>query len=176
VRKSLDVFPGDDLFFGYAVTGAGTDKKGAINVLVTVKVFDADGKQVLTRTTPNKGLLALGGDGFTGYAQVNFGTDATPGKYKAIVTVKDLIKDATASFERQVTVKPADFYFVKLRFAYDEKGEAPAPVGGVVGQRLFYTLKVLGFDKSQKKIKVTMKTETSGEPGCRPAHRLSDQP
>lgn len=162
-RKSLDVFPGDEIFFTFFVAGAAVDEKGNVNVTTTVEAFDPDGKQVLNQTGATKGALALGGGGYPGVAQVNFGTGVPIGDYKVTVTVHDLTKDASTSFDRKVSIKPPDFTFIKLHFSYDDKGATPAPVGGVVSQRLFYSLKVLGFDKSQKKIKVVMKVQVLDE-------------
>jgi hypothetical protein len=164
-RKSLDVYPGDDVYFSFVVTGAATDDKGNVDAATTLEAFDADGKQVLNQTAPINGVLALGGESFMAVSHVNFGADVPPGEYKVSVTIKDRIKDGTASFERKVVVKPLDFTFVQLHFAYDEKGATPAPVGGVPLQKLFLAVKAVGFDRSQKKIKVTMKAQVLDEKG-----------
>jgi hypothetical protein len=151
-RKSLDVYPGDQVFFTFAVRGAKVDDKGEVSGLVKLKLADEAGKALLEDQAPLKGALALGGDTLPGKAFVNFGETVKPGTYTLTVTVLDQATRETASFERKLVCKAPAFTIVAPRFSYDDEGKVPAPLGGLVGQVLFFRLAVIGFDKSAGKI------------------------
>jgi len=82
-----------------------------------------------------------------------------PGNYVIKITVNDKIHRESASFERKLKVRPAELAAIRLRFAYDEKGRVPAPAGGTLGQLLNFSVHVIGFDKSQAKMRVNMNVQ-----------------
>lgn len=78
-RKSLDVLPGDEIFFRFIVNGVKSDEEGKVNCLLTVQLVDAEGKELFSRENPSKGILALGGASLLSSAFVNFGDSVDAG-------------------------------------------------------------------------------------------------
>jgi hypothetical protein len=155
-QTKIEVFPGEELYFRYTINGVGADEKGNINGSIQVKVIDSAGKALLEQTSPMKGTIALGGSTLPGTARFVFATNMKPGKYKVVVLVNDSIREESVRFERDVTLKPTAFAVINPRFSYDKDGRIPAPAGGYVGQSLFFRMQVIGFGKSDNKIRTKM--------------------
>jgi hypothetical protein len=155
-QTKIEVYPGEELFFKYSASGAGTDEGGNVSGSFEVKVLDGNGNVQINEKSAFKGVIALGGGTFPGITPVSFGPAAPAGKYKVVVTVTDALREETASFEREVTVKPRAFAAINPRFFHDSDHKVAAPVGGHVNQVLFFRLFVIGFDVAQMKIKTKM--------------------
>jgi hypothetical protein len=152
VRPPADYYPGDEIFFRFLVAGARSDAAGKISCDL-VMTFTGPGNTVLVNQTfPVEGVYALGGDSFPGSARLTLDGDVPPGAYALTVTLRDKITSTQAKFQRAITIRPAAFAIVAPRFSYDADGKAPAPVGGLVGQTLYFKMKVIGFDRSRGKI------------------------
>lgn len=165
VRQSLEYYQGDQVFFRFVVSGAQMDKAGDLNVEISLVLVDAAGNKVFDNRTPLKGTLALGGGTFLGEAQVDLGPNLTPGNYTLTVGIKDCLSKETASFERQFACKPAELAIIAVRFFHDAAGKAPAPVGGTLGQTLFFQHKAIGFDRRPTEIHMTMNYRLLDEKG-----------
>jgi len=150
-RTSLDVTPGDTIFFRFAITGVRTDAAGRADGEVLVQLTNAAGKTLSENKEPAGGLLALGGQTFPGNAQVTFGTDAPAGEYTMTVTVRDKIGKASAAFERKLTCTKPAFALVQIGFSRDEKGDIPAAAIGTLGETLFVRCKAVGFERTKAK-------------------------
>jgi hypothetical protein len=156
VRPSADYYPGDEVFFRFLVAGVRPDAAGKLSFDLVV-TFTGPGDTVLvTQTIPVEGVYALGGDSLAGSAHVTLAGDVSPGVYALRVTVRDKVASTEAKFRREFTISPTTFAIVAPRFSYDADGKAPAPVGGLVGQPLYFKMKVIGFDRSRGKIDVNL--------------------
>lgn len=150
---SLEIVPGDEVFFRYTIVGVRTDATGSAQGELRLQVTDSAGKSLIDNTEPIGGLLAFGGQTLPGTAQVTFGPETTPGEYRLIVTITDKIGKETASFERKLTCLKPTFGLVQMGFTYDKEGNIPAAVttGGVLGQTLYIQCKAVGFERTKAK-------------------------
>lgn len=155
-QNKLEIYPGEEMFFRYKINGIGTDERGQLNGTLQVKVLDSEGKVRLDHPSPMRGMLALGGSTLPGTARFGFEPNVKPGKYTVVLVVTDKIREETARFEREVTVKPPAFAVINPNFFFDKDGKIPAPAGGYLGQTLFFRLNIIGFEKSDKKIRTKM--------------------
>jgi hypothetical protein len=166
VRPSADYYPGDEVFFRFLIAGAQLDAAGKMSCDLVLTLTGPGDRVLLNHAFPVGGVLALGGDSFPGSAQVALRGDAPPGAYALTVTVRDKVASTEARFRREITISPAAFVIVAPRFSYDADGKAPAPVGGLVGQTLYFKMKVIGFDRSRGKIDVNLAVRIL-DPGTR---------
>lgn len=158
--KELVIHPGEEFYLRYNVVGAKPDGRGAIDLEIETRILDADGKEIIRNSNPVRGVIALGGDKLPASARATLGQMITEGKYQINVTVTDRPSNQTASFSKEVTVKKTDkLALINRRFFYDAEGRVPAPVGGVVGQPLHFRMQLVGFDRSQSKIRTRMEMQ-----------------
>ena len=157
-RTSDDVFPHDEYVVRYQLAGVKTDKDGKTDLEVAVLLKNAEGKAVVDRKTPVQRVLSLGGDTMQTAGSITFPEKAPPGVYTLSVVVRDRISSETASFERKLTCKPTEFQVLSPRFFRDEEMKIPAGATMHVGEVLYYRLLVAGFDRSQKKIGLLMRS------------------
>jgi hypothetical protein len=163
-RKVLEFYPNDEILFRYRISGAKVDDAGKLDLSLVVQV-SAKGKVLFENKGQLKEAVVFGGPSIPGVAQMALTGGIIPGEYTLQVTVKDNHSGETASFQRKVTVKANTFAIVAPQFFYDAAGKVPAPAGGVVGQALFFKLRVIGLDRSKGKIDTTMKVELSESEG-----------
>jgi hypothetical protein len=157
-RESDDVFPLDEYFVRYQVTGIKPDKDGKASLETTVRLTNADGKVVYDPEPKGRRVdLYQGGNLVQASGFITFSDKVPPGEYKLTVTVRDLTANDSASFDRKLTCKPPTFQILMPRFARDADGKVPAGTTGLVGDALHYSLKVVGYDKSQKKVALVMR-------------------
>jgi hypothetical protein len=155
-RKSLEVQPFDDLLLRFTVSGLKCDDEGKMDVTEVLKLTDADGKVLLEQKLPIKDVLPLGGNRMNLDAHLNVGDKIPEGTYSFSITVKDNLADESVSFDRKVTAKAPSFSLVSPEFFYDPDYKVFAPAGGVVGQKLHFRMKGVGFDKSPGKVDAEM--------------------
>jgi hypothetical protein len=155
-RKSLDMYPGDEVLFRFTVVGVRLGDDRRTDAVMAVKLTTADGDVLLAQDTPLRVLLGLGGDSFPAQARINLGERTPAGDYTLTVTVTDKLAGEKTSFQRKLTCKPIEFALVAPEFFLDPDGKIPAPAGGLVGQALFFRLRAVGLDRSQDKIDSTM--------------------
>jgi hypothetical protein len=151
-RKTLDIYPFDELFFRFTVTGAKPDAEGKVDASVVLQVLDGTGKVLGENQSPVKRDLVLGGNAFPLSVTLPLSGQERPGKYTVKITVRDNLSGETASFQRQVTVKALAFKIVDLQFFHDPEGKIPAPARGTLGETLFFRLRIIGFDRSKDRI------------------------
>jgi hypothetical protein len=164
-RESLEYYPSDEILFRYLLTGVNANDKGEVDVDISMRVTDDEGKNLLERTTPTKAIAALGGGCVPGSARATLGEALKPGVYRLSVSAKDNHSGDTASFHRDVTLKGAIFTSVSQRFFLDAEGKVPSGAGGIVGQDLHYRIGVIGFDRSKGRIETHMDLEILDEHG-----------
>ena len=151
-RKTLDIYPFDELFFRFTVTGAKPDAEGKVDASVVMQVLDGTGKVRGENQIPAKGVLLLGGNSFPFLVTLPLSEQVPPGKYTVKITMRDNLSGESVSFQRQVTVKAVEFKIVDLQFFHDPEGKIPAPAGGTLGETLFFRLRIIGFDRSKDRI------------------------
>lgn len=158
-RKSLDVYPSDEIFFRFTVRGATLDADGRVDALIAMKLTNAQGDVLLHQENPLRVNLSLGGDSFPANARLALGERPTPGEYILTITITDKRSSEKASFQRTITCKPSEFVLVAPEFSYDPEGKLPAPGRGVVGQLLYFRLRAIGIDRTQEKIDTAMSVQ-----------------
>jgi len=152
VRKTTDFYPNEKVWYRFIVKGAKTDDEGTVDVDLTWKLLDANGKEVLSKKIPGKGLLAFGSDSFPAHLFFFAPDTAIAGEHTLVVTEKDNLSGEETSFEKKLNLKATEFAIVSPEFFYDAGYTVPAPVGGMVGQALHFRLLTIGFDRSPGKI------------------------
>ncbi|MSR54703.1 MAG: hypothetical protein EXS09_15660 [Gemmataceae bacterium] len=157
-RTSDDVVPLDEYLVRYQVAGIKPDKDGKADLEITATLSGPDGKAVVPgrKTPPAPRPLSLGGDVVQTFGSFTFPEKAPLGAYKLTVAVRDRTSDETTSFERKITCKAPNFQIIVPRFFHDSEGKVPAGTTGLVGETLHYSFRVLGYDKSQKKVALIM--------------------
>ena len=157
-RTSDDVVPLDEYLVRYQVAGIKPDKDGKADLEISALLNGPDGKPVFQRKNPPAARpLPLGGDVLQTFGSFSFPEKAPLGVYVLKVTVHDRTSDETTSFERKLTCKAPTFQIVVPRFFRDAESKVPAGTTGLVGETLHYSFKVVGYDKSQKKVALVMK-------------------
>jgi hypothetical protein len=157
-RANDDVFPLDEYFVRYQVTGIKANADGKAELEVHAKLVGPDGKTLFDRKTPpTPRPLSLGGDSLQSFGSFTFPEKAPSGEYMLTLTVRDVTSKETTSFERKITCKPTSFQILMPRFFHDADGKFPAGTTGLVGETLHYTIKVVGYDRSQKKVALLMR-------------------
>jgi hypothetical protein len=164
-RRSLDVVPGDTIFFRFGITGIHTDDAGRAEGELRLQLTDPAGKSLLDSKEAIGGSLALGGQTFPGNAQVTFGPDAPAGDYKLSITIRDKLGQDSASFERKLTCMKPSFALVQINFSRDEKGDIPSTAGGALGEKLYVQCKAVGFERTKAKPHVVFALQVSDNRG-----------
>lgn len=159
LREELSIYPQEELLFRFLIEGVTVDEKGSSNVDLSRTILDPDGEVLASDGTPTSGVLALGGSTMPGTASLTFSPGTPPGVYQLIIGVKDNLSGEEAEFRREVNVRPTEFAIVNPRFAYDSDGTIAAPVGGLLGQSLYFTLQAIGFDRTQGKLSLEMNVQ-----------------
>jgi hypothetical protein len=158
-RKSLDVLPGDEVFFRFTINGVKTDEDGKVHCLLSVQMADSEGKELFKQESPIQGVLALGGASMLSSAFVNFGDNFPAGAYKLTVTVEDQLSKDKDSFTRTLNCRKPEFAIVAPRFYQDKEQRVPATIGGRAGQALYFRVKCIGFKRDNGKIDNQMAVE-----------------
>lgn len=164
-RENLEVFAGEEVLFRYLITGVQLDSMGRIDLELEERVTAADGRTIAHAKGPQQARLALGGDSLTGQAEFTFAEKVKPGQYKLTVRVTDNTSGESATAERLITLKAAEFALVMPRFSYDADGKIPAPAAGMLGQTLHASVKALGLDASKGVIDSEMKLQIYDDKG-----------
>ncbi|HSQ54187.1 MAG TPA: hypothetical protein VLM40_00460 [Gemmata sp.] len=158
-RKSADYVAGDQVYFRYTLSGVRTDDEGRVKAEIVLRLTDVRGEKLLEKETALLALLPLGGDTLTANASIDLEEGFPPGEYELFVEFRDATAAKKTSFRRKFTVKAPEFSLVRVRFAHDDEGKAPAPAGGLVGQNLVIRLRAVGFDRSREMIDTEMRID-----------------
>jgi hypothetical protein len=164
-RDSLEIFPGDEIVFHYVIDGVQTNENGKVDGTLQLKVVNESGKVILDKPTKINEILAFGGTTFPGTANLNLGLNAVPGKYQFVLTFTDDIQHQSATFERTILCRKMELAIVKPRFSYDQQGESSSSLNVSLGQKIYYHLVAVGFDRSQKKIDMELSMQLLDEKG-----------
>jgi hypothetical protein len=166
-RKQLDVYPLDEVFFRYQVTGVKVDAEGKTDIETAIHLINPNGRKIPIEKPSVQRQLSLGGNTYTGHAALSVppSEKAPAGEYTVTVELHDRLAKESARFERKFTIKPTTFQIINPRFYRDPDGKIPAPAGGLVGETIHFKLRVIGFDKSKKKVQTALTVHILGEDG-----------
>jgi hypothetical protein len=170
-RSNDDVYALDEYFLRYQVVGLKPDADGKSDLEVSVLLVDPNGKKVVDTRGNVQRPLSLGGDTLQTFGRVSFPDKAPIGKYKLTITVKDKQTNESATIERTLDCKPVSYRILTPRFTHDAEGNVPAGASGLAGETLYFKLRVIGFDKSTKKVAMVMRVEVQtpeGKPVSKP--------
>lgn len=158
-RANDDVYPLDEYLVRYQVSGVKVDAEGKVDLEVGARLTNSEGKTLLdTKGTVQRALL-LGGNVVQTFGLITFPEKAPPGAYKLTITVRDRLAAESASFERQLNCKATTFQLLMPRFTRDADGKVPAGTTAFVGESITFKCRVVGFDRSQKKVALVMKVQ-----------------
>lgn len=163
IRKSETYYPHDQALFRFLLTGAKTDAQGKFEGEMTIAIRDPQGKTLDQTTRKISGILTFGAGTMPGSAFINIPPELTPGDYKIGVAIRDTLSEQSVSFQRTIKILPPEFAIIHIQSFYDAQNLVPAPFGGTVGQWLYFSLRVIGYD--QKKINVTMEMQLLDKEG-----------
>jgi hypothetical protein len=170
-RESSDFYPLDEIVLRYQIEGARTDPDGKTDLDVVMRLTDAAGKQVFEQKSTIRRQLSLGNGLVPGYAVLTAPEKAPPGAYVFSVQVLDRVSSETASFEKKLECKPTSFQILATRFYRDAEGKTPAPAGGLVGETVYFKLRVVGFHKANNRVEATLTPQLIDEAGKPVAER-----
>jgi len=159
-RKAFELYPFDNLFIRFTVTGLKTDAAGKADTTVKVKLVDAKGRVIGEYTFSSTGLLTLGGQSFLVFVNLPMRDQVPIGKNTLMIMVSDKLSEESASFERPITGKKGKLQIVALEFFHDADGKLPASTNGALGEPLHFRLRVIGFDRSKEKIHTELAVQT----------------
>ena len=164
-RVPADAYPLDEYYFRFTISGVKTDEAGKTSDELTLKLVGPDKKELFSKTGPVGRELYLGGDSFLWTGFFNLPEKAPPGEYLISVLYKDKLSKESATVERKFTVLPAALKLLVPRFFHDAEGKIPASANGVVGQNLYYRMRLIGFDKSKNKVETRLTTQVVDKDG-----------
>jgi hypothetical protein len=151
-RADTRYLPGDLYFVAFDIEGITVSREGKVEYAMSMEVTDKAGKAILQpKPVERDELLPLGGNRLPARAFVILDLDQAPGTYTCKVTVTDRVTKASKLLQRTFEVAPKAFGIVGLFTSGDDKGELPAPPGGVVGQNLFIHCALVGFGRDRMK-------------------------
>ncbi len=160
-RTKLEFVPGDELVFTYTISGLA---KTAVEGTLEAKIQSADGKVATGAKENCKETLAFAGGSTNAWYAYHLPPDAAPGKYTASITYTDTTL-GKVSFERQFVVLEPTFAIVRPRFFFDPDRKIPASPNQLVGGTMFFSVDAVGFDRSAKRIDVTLSVQFHDEAG-----------
>jgi hypothetical protein len=140
-RESWDIYPHDELFIRFTVTGARADIDGKSDGILTIQLKSPDGKPIQDRSVPVRKELNLGGDSFVIQGTIPTTEKYPPGTYTLVLTYRDRLSSEAATVEQKVTCHATAFRILVPRFYRDGDRKVPGPVGGLVGETLHFQLK-----------------------------------
>lgn len=158
-RATDDVYPLDEYYVRFQVTGIQPDKEGKADLELAVRLLSPDGKAVVDTKGPLVKVLNVGGTSLQTFGMVSFPEKAPVGEYKLSITVRDRVASESASFERKLTCKAPTFAILMPRFFHDAEAKFPAATKGFVGANVTFRCRVVGFDRSQQKVALVLKIQ-----------------
>src|SRR5262245_27621773 len=88
-RPTLDIYPGDDVFIRFTVSGAKVDAEGRVDTLLEMKLVDSNGDILLVQDNPMKIGLSLGGNTFPAHTRMALGERVPAGDYTLTISITD---------------------------------------------------------------------------------------
>lgn len=159
-RASAQVFPGDEVYLSFELSGFQADPNGVAKIKLTTEVFGKEGKLEYKQDSGEAPALDLFKGGKLHLnARVDVGGKTPPGTYKVKVTATDVVGKGTASTEKEVTLLEPTLAVVKAGLFADQGLRASAQVFAT-GQPAFVAFSVVGFAReastNHPKLKIEM--------------------
>jgi len=146
-RSSAQVFPGDEVYLSFELSGFQTDPNGVAKVKLTTEVFGKDGKLEYKQDSGESPALDLFKGGKLHLnARVDVGNKTAAGTYKVKVTAVDVVGKGTASTEKEVTLLEPALAVVRAGLFADQALRASSQVFAT-GQPAFVGFSVVGFTR-----------------------------
>lgn len=157
-RVSLDYYlPRDLIYFRYLLVGAKPTDKKRLDLDIDLKLTNSSGEVVFFKNTTNEGEPLLVSRPLWCEAYLPLTESWPPGEYTVSVAVTDNVTAETATFERTIRIKSAEFAVQSVQFYYDSTGKVPAPARAQVGQTLFSRIIITGCESSEGKVEIAQK-------------------
>lgn len=156
VVQTTAIFPFEERMYRYQLVGVKADEKGYVKVAINTKILNPTGKVLSDSKDTLEGILSVGGTVVPSSAAITLGDQHPIGTYTLIVLAKDQANGNEAEFRKRFTLKKPEFAVVSTRFSRDREGRIPAAAGGMAGQSLFFSVRIVGFDRSTGKVDVDM--------------------
>ncbi|HVX61585.1 MAG TPA: hypothetical protein VHC19_13310 [Pirellulales bacterium] len=157
VRKDLACLPGERLYFRCDLHGCGLDGRRRTELDVSWRIVNAEGKVRQAASHPVKAFCWAREDAFVRLSERCILDDTCrPGKYTLELAIEDRITGQEANASLPFTVKPPVLAIVSPRFYCDEKCTAAAPLSGVINQAIFCECEIVGEDRSQAKVHLSV--------------------
>ena len=150
-------YPGETLWIRWRVAGE-MPQQTNFNYEVSYKLLDANQKVLFLNTLSTRGRFWSGTEPF--YAiSLKLREDLPPGRYAMECKVEDKAHKSEAAFTREFEVKPVELALASATFSHDKEGKIPAPLAGMLYQRLYFSVMVLGEDRSQGKVDLEFRVQ-----------------
>lgn len=165
VRES-DVFhPVDVIDLRYHVKGLTLDPQGKCDLLLSLRITDADGAIIKTFERTIQQVMGFGGDEFYGHASYLAPEEIDPGEYTFRITLHDRIADKTIAQEKKLTCKERGFRISILRTFRDPERRVPGGTRWTVNERLHFALVVVGEDRSRGRVNLKLQIQVTDDEG-----------
>jgi hypothetical protein len=152
VRPDAKLLPGDSLYLFYDIEGITFDAAGKAKYSIGMEVANSQGKTAFKQEPATlQGINALGGNKLPAHAHIDFGLDQPPGSYTVKIQVTDLASKASQTLTHKVDVLPKGFGMVRAKITGDSDGVVPLPAVGVVGQSIYLSCGLVGFERDKTK-------------------------
>lgn len=146
-RTSAQVFPGDEVYLSFELSGFQLDPTGVAKIKLSTEVFGKDGKLEYKQDNPEAPAIDLfKADKLFLNTRVDVGVKTPPGTYKVKVTATDSIGKGSVSTEKEVTLLEPTLAVVKAGLFTDKALNAPSEVFST-GQLAFVAFSVVGFSR-----------------------------
>ena len=158
-RASAQVFPGDEVYLSFELSGFQTDANSVAKVKLSTEVFGKEGKLEFKQDSGEAPALDL----FKGgklhlHARIDVGNKTPAGAYKVKVTATDVVGKGVASTEKEVTLLEPAFAVVKAGLFADQALRAGSMVYSI-GQPAYVGFAVVGFTREASTNHPNMKIE-----------------
>lgn len=152
VRPDAKLLPGDSLYLFYDIEGLTFDAAGKAKYSIGMEVANSQGKVAFKQEPATlEGINALGGNKIPAHAHIDIGLDQPPGNYTVKIHVADLATKSSQSLTYKVDVLPKSFGLVRAHLTGDSDGVVPLPAIGVVGQTVYFSCGLVGFERDKTK-------------------------
>jgi len=150
-RKNDKLLPGDILFVGYDINGLPIEPNGVVKYKMSMEVVDSAGKSIFKQEPKElEDTIQLRGNSIPARAYVTIGIDQDAGNYTCKVSVEDPKSKAKDTLQVKFEVLKRDYGIVAVYATHDFPGQISAPTTGFVGQTLFFSLSIVGFQRDPK--------------------------
>ncbi len=140
-------FPGETITCRFLMAGIELDQDREMDVGLTCRLLDVEGKSILAETAPLAGLVWLDTAHLANFVDIRLPDQLTPGPYELELTLTDNVAGTQTTSKHSIDVLKPRLALVSARFYYDRVGAVVAPCGGVLGQVLYFQIEAIGEER-----------------------------